>query len=288
MKLIIVSGLSGSGKTVALHTLEDENYFCIDNLPLALLPAYIDELQHKALIRRDKVAVGIDARAYSDDFSKFGEYLQQIRQRGIDIEILFLTASDVVLLKRFSETRRKHPLSENNMPLADAIRHERELLSNIQEHADLMIDTTRKNVHELRSLVIDRVRAQADDVQPLSILLQSFGFKHGVPNDTDFVFDARCLPNPHWLPELRPLTGKDAAVIKFLEQEPMVNTLLEDVHHFLEAWLPRFMNENRRYLTISIGCTGGQHRSVYLVEQLAMILRRKMGNIAIRHRELSS
>ncbi len=286
MKLIIISGLSGSGKTVALHTLEDEEYYCVDNLPPALLPVLVGEMKRHRT-RHEKTAVGIDARTDTEDFQNLPQFLKEMRndQADIDAELVFLDAATEELIKRFSETRRRHPLSVKGLPLVDAINQERQLLSAVKEEADLLIDTTTLNVHELRKLVIDRVRP-ADEPVALSILFQSFGYKHGIPGDSDFVFDARCLPNPYWVPELRPLTGKDKKVGAFLQQQPMVKEMLDSITGLLETWIPRYEAEKRRYITISIGCNGGQHRSVYLSEQLTQYFTSRLQRVSVRHREL--
>jgi UPF0042 nucleotide-binding protein len=284
MKLIVISGLSGSGKTVALHTLEDEEYYCVDNLPPPLLPALVEELKRGA--HSAKTAVGIDARANTANFQNFPEYLQSLKTGDIEVETVFLDASDETLIKRFSETRRRHPLSHHGLPLADAIQRERELLSAVRESADLIIDTTSRTVHELRDIVIDRIRGRNSKSKSPSLLFQSFGFKYGVPSDTDFIFDVRCLPNPHWVPELNPLTGKHPKVQSFMEQQPLAKEMLESIRAFLDTWLPRYEAEKRRYIAVSIGCNGGQHRSVYLAERLAELFRGKIDNVSVRHREL--
>jgi RNase adapter protein RapZ len=284
MKLVIVSGLSGSGKSVALHTLEDLGFYCIDNLPLGLLQAFALEM---AGTRRDiyqKAAVGIDARNRPEDLEEFPRMRSELAEAGVTSEIIFLQADDHTLLKRFSETRRKHPLTRRDVPLAEAIRVERRLLESISAHADMHIDTTSINAHQLRELLRERVQKSA---RSLSLLFQSFGYKHGIPSDADFVFDVRCLPNPHWHPELQPLTGRDERVIAFLEREPHVQQMLAELKCFLETWIPHFEAENRSYMTIAIGCTGGQHRSVYLAEMLAAYFRASRENILTRHRELS-
>jgi UPF0042 nucleotide-binding protein len=287
MKLIVISGLSGSGKTVALHTLEDEEYYCVDNLPPPLLPMLVEELKRGAHTADTKTAVGIDARANTANFQNFPEYLQSLKTGDIEVETVFLDAADETLIKRFSETRRRHPLSHHGLPLADAIQRERELLSAVREHADLIIDTTSRTVHELRDIMIEHIRGQGGNSRPLSLLFQSFGFKYGVPGDTDFIFDVRCLPNPHWVPELKPLTGQHPKVQSFMQQQPMVEEMLESIRTFLDTWLPRYEAEKRRYIAISIGCNGGQHRSVYLCERLAGLFRDKIDNISVRHRELN-
>jgi len=287
MKLTIVSGLSGSGKTVALHALEDEGYYCIDNLPVALLPIIVESL----LQTESQIALGIDARSGGAELEQIETVLAEIRNRGVEIELIYLQAQEETLLKRFSETRRKHPLSrgETDTPLVEAIRKEKSLLTEIAGLADLTIDTTHLNVHELSRRIRDRLNTDNSSNGGLSVLVQSFGFKHGVPLDSDFVFDVRCLPNPHWEPRLRHQTGKQTEVIDFLEQHDSVKEMYDMIKDFLMVWVPRFAAENRRYLSISIGCTGGQHRSVYMVEQLGKYLSEySTGKVTMRHRELGS
>ena len=284
MKLVIVSGLSGSGKSVALHTLEDLGYYCIDNLPAGLLGALAEEL-NAADHPVANAAVGIDARNLPQALEHVGETLVDLKARQIDSEILFLSCETDTLIKRFSETRRRHPLSYDGLSLADAIEREKQLLAEIAHGADLFIDTTQTTIHQLRDLVRQRVARQSN--QTLSVLFQSFGYKHGIPLDADFVFDARCLPNPHWQPRLRPLTGRDPEVADYLENEPQVQTMLASLRDFFDRWIPAFAAENRSYLTIAIGCTGGQHRSVYLVDQLTQHFKEKGLSVMNRHRELS-
>lgn len=286
MKLIIISGLSGSGKSVALHTLEDEEYYCVDNLPPTLLPDFVRELERSAPELHKLTAVGVDARSTPQDLQQFPDHMQQLRDHCVEVELIFLEAETSVLIKRFSETRRRHPLSHDSLPLMEAIEKERQLLSVVKERADLVIDTTTLNVHDLRKLMIQRVHSPRSP-ETLSLLFQSFGFKHGVPGDSDFVFDARCIPNPHWVPELRPLTGRDPAVQQFLHDEPMAGEMLQSIGDFLDRWLPHFEAEKRRYITVSVGCNGGQHRSVYLCEQLAALFADKHGGVTLRHRELN-
>ncbi len=282
-RLVIISGLSGSGKTVALHTLEDAGYYCVDNLPVALLTGLGHHLREMS--GTDGLfAVGIDARNPAVDLARFPQMLDTLAADGIRTEIVFLNADDATLIKRFSETRRRHPLSVDNRPLADAIELERQLLSPIQAKADLVVDTTSTTIHQLRGLIQDRLGTRTE---ALSILFQSFGFKHGLPQDADFVFDVRCLPNPHWEPGLRPLTGRDEAVRHYLEQQPGVERMVDHIRDFLSEWIPQFERENRSYLTVAIGCTGGQHRSVYLAERLAAHFRQSRGLVSVRHRELS-
>jgi RNase adapter protein RapZ len=284
MRLLIVSGLSGSGKSVALHTLEDLEYYCIDNLPVALLEPFAQQLLDNPPIGQDNAAVGIDARSPSADLQRFPQLLRTLRERGIQCEILYLQANDETLLKRFSETRRKHPLSKGNVSLADAIRQERNLLEPISANASLHIDTTHTNVHQLRDLVQERVGAKTTGT--LSLLFKSFGFKHGVPEDADFVFDVRCLPNPHWDARLRPHTGLDKDVADYLNDQPMVDEMYAEIRDFLDTWIPRFESENRSYLTVALGCTGGQHRSVYLAQRLGEHFKTQYPTVLVRHREL--
>jgi UPF0042 nucleotide-binding protein len=284
VRLVIVSGLSGSGKSVALHTLEDLGYYCIDNLPAGLLSVLAQELSLAATPVQN-AAVGIDARNLPQALQQFSEVLDQLKQRGISSEILFLTCETETLIKRFSETRRRHPLSNSGAALAEAVEQERALLEPIAQRADLFIDTSLTNIHQLRDLVLSRVARQSRN--RLSLLFESFGYKHGIPRDADFVFDARCLPNPHWQPELRPLSGHDKPVAQYLESEPQVAAMHEQLRSFLEQWIPAFEAGNRSYLTIAVGCTGGQHRSVYLVERLARHFQTHYPNVVTRHRELS-
>jgi UPF0042 nucleotide-binding protein len=284
VKLVIVSGLSGSGKSVALHTLEDLGYYCIDNLPAGLLSVLALELS-EAPTPVQNAAVGIDARNLPQALQQFSEILGQLEQRGISSEILFLNCETETLIKRFSETRRRHPLSNSGASLADAVERERVLLEPIAQRADLFIDTSQTNIHQLRDLVLSRVARE--NTSRLSLMFESFGYKHGIPRDADFVFDARCLPNPHWQPELRPLSGRDSAVARYLESDPQVATMHQQLCSFLEQWIPAFEAGNRSYLTIAIGCTGGQHRSVYLIERLARHFQPHYPNVVIRHRELS-
>lgn len=285
MKLVIVSGLSGSGKTVALHTLEDAGYFCVDNLPITLLENFVNTTIAKEPPMYDLLAVAIDARSGIDSTSRFEEVVAYVKSLGIKIEILFLTADNRKLVSRFSETRRRHPLSREGLPLVDAIHQEQKLLQNIKANADLIIDTSALNIHQLRRTIINRLLP--DSGSELAILVQSFGFKHGLPNDTDFVFDVRCLPNPHWESHLRSLTGRDQAVIDYLDSYPEVNSMYDSLLDFFKTWIPCFERENRSYMTISIGCTGGQHRSVRIAEKLAGALRQSSYNASVNHRDMT-
>ena len=284
MNIVIISGLSGSGKTIALHTLEDIGFYCIDNLPIGLLEGFAHEIRDQHLISGNKVAVSIDARNHPQQLDRFPEITATLKNNETSCKILFLQADDPTLLKRFSETKRKHPLSGIDRPLADAIREERKLLAPIAANADLLIDTSHTNLHQLRDLLRECLGENGD--AEFSLLLRSFGYKHGIPADADLVFDARCLPNPHWQANLRNLTGLDKDVVMFLEGETLVQELYNDLNQFLSTWIPRFREDNRSYLSIAIGCTGGQHRSVYLVDRLAKGLGTQAGDIVVRHREL--
>lgn len=284
MKLQIVSGLSGSGKTIALQVLEDLDYYCIDNLPLELL----SELVEKSLKDRlylDKVAIGIDARTIGSNFSEFSSIIQQIKNNGIDCHVLFLYAQTSILLKRFSETRRKHPLTNEQTSLEEAIERERLILKMIQDESHQQFDTSNSNVHQLRDRIKHLITLNNQPVMALQFL--SFGFKHGLPDDMDMMFDMRCLPNPHWEITLRPLTGKDQAVADFLDQHDSFNEMFEDIRQYVEKWLTCFEENSRNYLTVAIGCTGGQHRSVYMVERLARYFKQQRESVIARHKELA-
>ena len=286
MRLIIVSGLSGSGKTVALHVLEDLGYYCIDNLPVALLEAVIAEVRSGTDPAASQLAVGIDARNRSRDLDALPELISKLQDSGISTELLFLQASDDVLMKRYSESRRRHPLAEHGSSLHTAIEAERELLAEVVNSADLIIDTSQSSVYELADALRERVNVRGLD--KLSVLIESFGFKNGIPADADFVFDMRSLPNPYWRLELRGLTGKDREVAEFLVAQSAVNEMYEDILGFLTRWIPRYEKSHRSYLTIALGCTGGQHRSVYMTERLATALRELHDPVLTRHNELGS
>lgn len=283
-KVIIVSGVSGSGKSIALQALEDLGFYCIDNLPIGMLPTFITQMAQLSSSGYGEVAVGVDVRNLGTDISQFLGALDSIKNSGFIYEMVFLDADTEVLLKRFNETRRRHPLTKTNIPLTEAMKLERALLQPVRERAQLLIDTSRTTIHQLRELIRDRVKQHA--TQALSLLFLSFGFKHGLPRDADFVFDVRCLPNPHWDPALRAKTGKDPEVAAFLESHPGVALMLNDIRAFLDRWLPGFEAENRSYMTVAIGCTGGQHRSVYLAEALTEYFRAQRAHVLVRHREL--
>ena len=283
MKLVIVSGLSGSGKTIALHTLEDAGYFCVDNLPVGLLSDFVHSMKNNKPALYDLISVAVDARCNIQDMAHFENIITEIKALDIEVEILFLTSKVEKLLTRFNETRRKHPLSRKGLPLVEAIHLERSVLKSISSNADLTIDTSDINVHELRSIINNRILQ--GDSETMAILIQSFGFKHGLPADTDFMFDVRCLPNPHWEGHLRPYSGKDAPVIEYLESFPAVANMEKSILDFMQQWIPCFEKEGRSYMTISIGCTGGQHRSVYLAQKITSALKKTRSNVSLRHRE---
>jgi UPF0042 nucleotide-binding protein len=282
MQLIIISGRSGSGKSSALHLFEDEGFYAIDNLPVSLLPQLVEQLRSDSTAN-NKVAVCIDARNATKDLSRFGALLQAL-PADIHTEIIYLDADDDSLIKRFSETRRRHPLSDEHTALPEAIAAEKRLLEPIAMVAGLTLDTRNMNVHELRGAL--RTRVLGRNAAGLSLLFISFGYKRGVPVDSDLVFDLRVLPNPHWDPLLRSQTGRDAAVIAFLEEKPEVDEMFTDIYNMLQKWLPKFLAGNRSYLTVSLGCTGGQHRSVYMADRLAKAFSGEFKDVQVRHREL--
>ena len=284
MRLIIVSGRSGSGKSTALDVLEDNGFYCIVNLPAALLP----ELAERALLHTEllepQVAVSVDARNLPSQLKRFPELLSEVRARHINCDVLYLDADAETLLKRFSETRRRHPLTNESRPLAEAIEDETQLLAPIADLADLKIDTTHLNLYQLRDTI--KLRLLNKPEPGTAFLVESFGFKRGMPVDADLVFDVRCLPNPYWIPELREHSGKDQPVIDYLAAQSDVEEMYQDISHYLHKWLPRFAASNRAYVTIAIGCTGGHHRSVYLAERLGKALKAQLKNVQVRHRDL--
>ena len=286
MRLVLVSGRSGSGKSTALHALEDLGFTCIDNLPVALLPSLFGELDavRGQLEPNLQVAVGIDARSLFGKLDQIPEILQKLRSSGVEFDVIYLDAQTPTLLKRFSETRRNHPLSSSLVDLREALALEKSLLEPIASVATRRIDTTDKNLHQLREQI--KVQVAPDTAGELSVLFESFGFKHGVPLEADFVFDVRCLPNPFWIPELRPFSGNDYSVVEYLEEQPEVEELLTDIRTFLDRWIPRFAASNRSYLTVAIGCTGGQHRSVYISNRLHEHFSEGRYPAMVRHREL--
>ncbi len=287
MRLVIISGVSGSGKSVALHFLEDLGFYCIDNIPVALLRSFVDEI----VTRNDpndpalaNVGIGLDARSRPSDIAAVPALVQQLRADGISCEVIFLQTDNKVLLSRFSETRRKHPLSDKDTGLEEAIAKERTLLAPIINTAELVIDTTRMTVYELREQIRERVAPRTPG--SVSILIESFGYKNGLPPNADFVFDVRCLPNPYWELALRRLSGKDEPVKAFLDAAPAVQEMIDDILEFLHKWIPRYEDSQRSYLTVAIGCTGGMHRSVYVAEAIATRLGGSSRAIRTHHNEL--
>ena len=277
MQLIVISGLSGSGKSIALNVLEDSAYYCVDNLPVKLLDGLVQFLAQEGY---ERVAVSIDVRSGAT-LSDLPGHLSQLNERGIDVHLIFLDSKTETLVKRFSETRRRHPLADRDRTLPECIEHERELLGDIGDLGH-RIDTSELHPSVLRSWIKDIL---GTGEAGLRLLFQSFGFKHGIPLDADMVFDVRCLPNPHYDPELRPLTGRDAPVVAFLEANANAREMLADIRDYIEKWLPCFVRDNRAYITVAIGCTGGRHRSVYFAEALAAHFRASR-NVLVRHREL--
>ncbi len=283
MKLLIISGRSGSGKSTALNMLEDHGFYCIDNLPASLLPSLVQRVISQTT-ELPRVAVSIDARNIPADLKQVPQIVEQLKQSNIKTEVIFLDASSPTLIKRFSESRRKHPLTTEKIGLRQAINMETELLEQIALLASLSIDTSNMSLHQLRESI--RTRVVERDDSGLALLFESFGYKYGVPIDADIVYDVRCLPNPYWEKPLRPLSGTDPEVIAWLQQQPDVKAMYDDLCIYLDKWLPRFEDNNRSYMTVAIGCTGGQHRSVYLSERLKEHFSAKVRNVQVMHREL--
>ena len=279
MQLVLITGLSGSGKSVAVSALEDSGYYCVDNLPVTLLPELVAFLARAGYSR---VALSIDVRS-GESLEALPRHLEELRSGGTDVKVLFLDAKDDTLIQRFSETRRRHPLGDGARTLPEAIARERELLEDIASLSH-HIDTSELGPHTLRSWVREFVEVPAAG---LTLLFESFAYKHGIPLDADMVFDVRCLPNPHYEPKLRPHTGRDAAVIEFLEADAEVRKMLADIRRFVEEWLPCYDRDSRSYLSVAIGCTGGRHRSVYLAEALASWFGDRHGRVLVRHRQLA-
>lgn len=277
MRVVVISGLSGSGKSVALKVLEDTGFYCVDNLPAALLPETVEYLRLSGV---SDAAISIDARSGAG-LPGLPDDLERLRQR-LDLRVLFLTAKDETLVKRFSETRRRHPLAQSDRSIEECIRAEREMLAKISANSHLM-DTSDLSANSLRAWIKDFLNLNSAS---FTLVFESFGFKHGIPMDADLVFDVRCLPNPHYDPGLRPLTGRDGPVIAFLQSETMVQAMLEDIRAYVAKWLPAYIKDNRNYFTVGLGCTGGQHRSVYFAETLADLFHEQQ-QVLIRHRELT-
>lgn len=284
MRLVIISGVSGSGKSVALHFLEDLGFYCIDNIPVALLRSFVDEIVTRNDPAFANVGIGLDARSRPSDIAAVPALVQQLRADGISCEVIFLQTDNKVLLSRFSETRRKHPLTDKDTGLEEAIAKERALLAPIINTAELVIDTTAMTVYELREQIRERVAPRTPG--SVSILIESFGYKNGLPPNADFVFDVRCLPNPYWELSMRRLNGKDEQVKAFLDAAPAVQEMIDDIVEFLHKWIPRYQDSQRSYLTVAIGCTGGMHRSVYVAEAIANRLGGASHAIRTHHNEL--
>jgi len=277
-RILIVTGQSGSGKSSALQVLEDLGYYCIDNLPLALLPEIVEKLDRENNL--ELLALGVDVRSTRADLQEFDQVFYQLQKHGT-VDVIYLTTRDQELIARFSASRRPHPLSARFKSLTQCIEEEKTLLLPIQMRATVHIDTTDKSVHDLKHVLLSKL-GQADQ---LIVILQSFGFKHGIPLDADYVFDVRHLPNPHWDLELRKYSGLDEPVRLFLESSSQSNEMFQDIYSFLEKWLPAFAEGHRHYITVSIGCTGGQHRSVYIVDRLKKALEAKW-SVQVLHREM--
>jgi UPF0042 nucleotide-binding protein len=283
-KLVLVTGLSGGGKSTALRALEDLGYYCVDNLPAALLPEFAQQIKSNPS-RYSIVALGVDARSPGRDLEEIPDWLKALEKSGLDSQLLFLTADSKAIIKRFSETRRRHPLTSDKISLTQAIAEECDLLSGLQTQADWVIDTSDTNIHQLRRQVWKCAGSNNDT---MTVVLESFAFKRGVPQDVDFIFDARILPNPYWVDELRELSGRDSPVCQWLEQNASVKGMQSDILTFLRNWLPEFQLSQRSYVTVGIGCTGGRHRSVYLVDRLCRGLGTDYKNVLIHHRELQA
>ena len=284
MELVIISGRSGSGKSTALHQLEDLGYYCVDNLPAALLPTLILQLEREQYSAFKGIALCLDARNSDDDLHQIHPVLKAL-PNTINSEVIFLDASNDILIKRFSETRRRHPLTSDQRSLAEAIANESVLLEGLAQQADLTIDTSRLTLYDLRAMISSRLGGEPRE--GLSLLVESFGFKRGVPPDADLVFDARLLPNPHWVTNLRTKTGQDTEVAQFLEQQHTTAIFIKQIVDFLQYWLPEYQQSQRSYMTVAIGCTGGQHRSVYVAEQIYKQIKQGHTPTQIRHRELA-
>lgn len=281
MRIVILSGLSGSGKSVALHMLEDLGFYCIDNIPAALLKPFISYTVRSPESTYERTAIGLDARNTAAEIASVPQLIDELKRSGLQVEVVFLIAGEEELLRRFAETRRRHPLSRSDLALREAMALERSLLEPVVSAADLVIDTSRMGVHALRDIIHQRVEQRA--AGRLSITFESFGYKDGIPGDADFVFDARALPNPYWEPGLRNLTGRDAEVVRFLETHTDVKRLITDIAAFVRARVPEFQASNRGYLTVAVGCTGGQHRSVYIVDRLAEDFAAEFPTVTARH-----
>ena len=283
-RLIIISGLSGAGKTVALNSLEDLDFYCIDNLPISLLNEISKQISNPSSKYSNKFAIGIDARNPEQDIDNLPSTIAALKEQGIKVDLVYLEANDDVLTSRFSETRRKHPLSSDKKSLPEAIVLERQIMEKLSLLADMRIDTSHTLMHKLRDIVRERIAELP--LSSLSIQFTSFGYKHGVPRDADFVFDVRCLPNPYWEKHLRSLSGKDQPVIEFLSKQKLVLDMIKELQDFLERWIPKFEADNRSYLCVAIGCTGGHHRSVYIAETLSRYFLQLNKHVILNHRDI--
>jgi UPF0042 nucleotide-binding protein len=282
IRVVVLTGLSGAGKTVALRAFEDLGFYCVDNLPTSLLPSLYRALVEGGRDLPRGIAVGVDVRSRGD-LERLPDALSKLAEAGADAELAFLESTDAVLLKRYASSRRRHPLSEDGLSLVDAIAEERRRLRPLMAIANRTIDTSDSNVHQLRRRIATDYGAATGG---LTLMFESFAYGRGLPPDCDFVFDARCLPNPHWDPRLRPFSGLDAPVREFLDEQGLVVQYLADIRQFLDTWLPRFESEDKGYLTVAIGCTGGRHRSVYIAERLADHYRASRDQVLSFHREL--
>lgn len=282
MRIILISGLSGAGKSIVLETFEDEGFYCVDNLPLGFVVSFIEKFAEQPVHK--KLAIVVDARGFPDDLDEIQKTFATLNEMPEDIRSVYLDATNEEIVQRYRDTRRRHPFYKAHLTLLDTIEHERLLLHPLKEYMDFHIDTSQMSVHELRSFIKKQI-LNDHPKHRLSIQIESFGFKYGTPLNADFIFDARCLTNPHWDPLLRPNTGRDSDVIEYLNARTDVQAYLKDLEDFFEKWLPKFEQGTRAYLTIAIGCTGGQHRSVYLSEQLAKKIAKRYPLI-VKHREL--
>ncbi len=280
MKIVIISGLSGSGKSVALNVLEDAGYYCVDNLPAPMLVDLVSLLQQQGFTH---AAVAVDVRS-GNSINALPNQIDALECLSIEVKLIFFNARTEILIQRFSETRRRHPLTDENITLDEAIRREREALASLAELGH-HIDTSSLHPNTLRTFIKEFI-TNSNPTSQLTLLFESFGFKYGIPLDADLVFDVRCIPNPHYDPHLRDLTGQSPEVIRFLEAQPEVHKMIIDIRRFLDTWLPVYMRDNRVYLTVAIGCTGGQHRSVYFAEILADYFR-DITHVLVRHRSLT-
>lgn len=283
--LVLVTGLSGGGKSTALRALEDLGFYCVDNLPAALLPEFVRQIDRRDDEEYARVAIGVDARSPGQELGEIPAWLDRLADGGTPCQMLFLSADTRSIIKRFSETRRRHPLTMDKQSLPQAIEAEMKILEPLHDRADWVIDTAETNIHQLRQQVWKSVGGSSDS---MTVVLESFAFKRGVPQDVDFIFDARMLPNPYWVESLRDYTGLDEPVREWLEQDEAVRRMVRDVLGFLTSWLPEFQKAQRSYVTIGIGCTGGRHRSVYLVDRLSSELRDRFRDVLVHHREIQA